>query len=389
MGNGKANVRLLTTRTPFAAAATQTQTQTQTQTEQIDYGRFGNNKSPNRPFGVFDYGSAKEMTDKYGIDVNRKWEAPMAFSPHNLNLDNVKYTFSPEAQQEIVSFIRQFTTNNSKPLPKVDEVYVPVDAFPRAKLELEFVEKRNMIDGEGIALIQPITGLDSVFEICLSSFIQTCLLGKPLEQNANGDRVIHVYDRDSGKRMSDGQRYHQSREGGSIHTDNVNIPEVWEYMFLTCVQPAFLGGESIMGSCKTVHNIMLEKCPEVLEVLRQDFWWEYRGFSDEFYRAPILFYNEKGEPMIRYLRDYLESAYVRKNIKLTNEQLHALDVLDCLAQSIEVQVRYNLAKGEALLANDTHMLHGRTCFIDKDESTLIYDAKKGVNRLYQRTWLKK
>ena len=95
-------------------------------------------------------------------------------------------------------------------------------------------------------MIQPIERLNTSFEIRLGAFIQTNLLGTPLVQNAEGSKAIKVYDRDSSKKMSDGQRYHQSREGGSIHTDNVNIPDVWVYMFLTCVQPAFIGNYFLM-----------------------------------------------------------------------------------------------------------------------------------------------
>lgn len=61
--------------------------------------------------------------------------------------------------------------------------------------------------------------------------MHTLLLFLHLAQN-----LAQVYNRDDTKRMKDGQRYHQSREGGSIHTDNVNIPELWDYMNLTCLQ---------------------------------------------------------------------------------------------------------------------------------------------------------
>lgn len=70
-----------------------------------------------------------------------------------------------------------------------------------------------------------------------------------------------------------------------------------------------------------MHNFLQRHAPEALEELRQDFWWEYRGFSDKFFRAPILFYNAKGEPLIRYLRDYMESAYARQGVALTDKQV--------------------------------------------------------------------
>ena len=33
-----------------------------------------------------------------------------------------------------------------------------------------------------------------------------------------------------------GARYHQTREGGSIHTDNVNVSSRWKYMILSCLR---------------------------------------------------------------------------------------------------------------------------------------------------------
>eukprot|EP00121_Abeoforma_whisleri_P001072 Awhi_evm1s955 len=272
--------------------------------------------------------------------------------------------------------------------PQVDDVYVDRTQFPNVKKELDYVEERNLLNGEGFVVIQPIKGMDTIFEKRLSGFVMTNVMGESLVQNAEGTRAICVYDRDHSKTMKDGQRYHQSREGGSIHTDNVNIPDIWEYMFLSCIQPALLGGESIICSSFTVHNILKKVAPKAIEILREDFWWEYRGFSDKFYRAPILFYNEKGEPMIRYLRDYLESAYQRKSIKLTPDQVWAMDLLDTVCQLSKVQLRYNMQAGEHLLANDVQILHGRTQFVDGSLSELSYDMKKGTNRLYQRTWIK-
>ena len=49
------------------------------------------------------------------------------------------------------------------------------------------------------------------------------ILGSLIIQNNNNDKLIFVYDRDRKFSMHKGSRYHQTREGGSIHTDNVNV----------------------------------------------------------------------------------------------------------------------------------------------------------------------
>lgn len=59
----------------------------------------------------------------------------------------------------------------------------------------------------------------------------------------------------------------QSHEGGSMHTDNVNVPDTWEYMILTCLQPAAKGGESLLVSVARIHEHLRVEHPEALSVL--------------------------------------------------------------------------------------------------------------------------
>ena len=90
------------------------------------------------------------------------------------------------------------------------------------------------------------------------------LLGEPLVQNKEGDRLVYVYDRDRYKTISDGARYHQTHEGGSIHTDNVNIPEKWNYLLVCCFEPAITGGESIIVNGIKVYEYLLNNSEDVL-----------------------------------------------------------------------------------------------------------------------------
>lgn len=221
----------------------------------------------------------------------------------------------------------------------------------------------------------------------VASLVMTEILGTALRQNAAGQRCILVYDRDAGRSMVSGQRYHQSHEGGSLHTDNVNVPECWEHMLLTCLVPAARGGENILVSAVAVYNHLAATAPDALRVLASDFWWEFRGFDDRFYRAPILFFNRRGEPCVRWLREYLESAHQRLQVPLTDEQRAALDLLTATSLDPAFQYHHTFAAGEVLLANDLHLLHGRTTFYDAAPAQEEYDFAHPVNRLMQRNWL--
>ena len=213
------------------------------------------------------------------------------------------------------------------------------------------------------------------------------LLGDCLKQNAAGEVSILVFDRDASRQMVDGQRYHQSHEGGSLHTDNVNLPDCWEFMLLTCLQPAVRGGESILVSAGAIYEHFRTTDPEVLQTLAGDFWWEYRGFSNAFYRAPILFANRDGEPCFRWLREYLESAHERIGAPFSPKQQHALDSLTAATLNPAFQWRHAFRKGEILFANDLQLFHGRTAFEDAAPASPEYDFAHPVNRLMQRNWV--
>lgn len=219
------------------------------------------------------------------------------------------------------------------------------------------------------------------------------IFGDLVVQNEQGDNVISVYDRDRLGSMFQGARYHQTREGGSIHTDNVNIPEPWDYLYLSCISPALAGGENILVDGVSVHQELKANYPSALKVLEMPFVWEMRGVADELYRAPIITYNESGEPLFRHLRPYMESAHQKANEPLRDEQLYAIDVLDALTNSSEFQVRYRMKKGDVLFTKDAQVLHGRTCFSDAIEAVSLEDFEKGKGKVLKRTmerlWIRK
>jgi len=298
--------------------------------------------------------------------------------------DDLRVTFPEKMHAEIFNYVKSI----AKKTPDVDKAIIDAGQLPVSRGVLQKIENDQIFHGRGLVLIPGIDGLNTVHEMRLATYVMTSLGGEPLVQNAEGHKSVLVYDRDSSRKMADGQRYHQSHEGGSLHTDNVNVPDVWESMLLTCLQPAQLGGESIVVSVAAVHNYMVDHFPDSVETLQRDFLWEFRGFSDKFYKAPLLYYNPAGEPCMRYLRDYMTSAHKRLKQPMTVEQSRSVDLIDCIAELSEFQIRAIFNKGETLWCNDVQLLHGRTSFIDSGKAELVYDINKPVNRLYQRTWVK-
>jgi len=286
--------------------------------------------------------------------------------------------------QEIQKFLKQadHSLEEFKKLEKFKNLLLSfkegMDSAKVTAYVLSLCENENNFTIEELRILSPLIGK---------------LYGDLLVQNENGDQVISVYDRDRLGTMYDGARYHQTREGGSIHTDNVNIPEPWNYLLLSCLAPGQVGGENIIVDGIAVANKLKSDYPMALKVLEDNFTWEMRGVKDALYEAPIITYDESGNPIFRHLRPYMESAHRKAQKPLTAEQLYALDVLDAITNSSEFQIRYRMKKGDILINVDAQVLHGRTCFSDAYEAVNFDEFLAGrgtvMKRTMERLWIRK
>ena len=302
-----------------------------------------------------------------------------AWTSGSLSGDAVMFRFSAAAAASLRAALTDRRTSDSPAPP------VPV-------LAAEIEDLRDQIEGRvGFALLDPVSGIDDLEQRRAAAWLIGSMLGEPVVQNVAGDRVVSVYDRDRTRRMGDGARYHQTREGGSLHTDNVNLLERWDYLAMTCVAPAMTGGESLLVSGLSVYEMIRREAPQAIEILCADFWWERRGISETLFRAPIISFNRCREPEFRYLRPYLVSAHETAGEPLTEAQLWAIDTLDSVLESSALQFRHKLQSGQTLIINDNQMFHGRTCFSDHFDGITYQPGKdagdKPFNRFFDRVWI--
>jgi alpha-ketoglutarate-dependent taurine dioxygenase len=305
--------------------------------------------------------------------------------------DNFYFTFSGEAQNEIYDYIKSLHVYN-----RCEEAKV-LDAEDCLTFRKEVEEIRHELEnGKRIVIVKPFVDIHNKYTILEQRTIYWLMgniLGENLIQNEAGEKSILVYDRDRANSMTKGARYHQTREGGTIHTDNVNVPFKWHYLLLACIAPAMAGGENILVNALHAHKVLKDKHPDVLAILEKNFLWEQRGVADATYEAPIITYNHKGEPEFRYLRPYMEAAHQKLNCPLSDEQLYALDTLDAVLEHSDNQYRHTFSAGEILLTYDAQVLHGRTCFSDSLNAVTILewtkDHHKPLKRTMDRLWAMK
>ena len=169
--------------------------------------------------------------------------------------------------------------------------------------------------------------------------------------------------------MGDGGRYHQSNEGGSIHTDSPHWENIVDYVGLYCSQVSYTGGETLLCNAKDVYDEINKTEPHLIEVLSQYFYFdkkEYKPGEPKTLHKPILF-NKEGHFCFRYLRDYVESGYNIEEKKLSDIQTLALD---CLDKTIKNNTKkYKLEKNDAIIFNNLRVFHGRLSYTDSEKLT--------------------
>ncbi len=183
--------------------------------------------------------------------------------------------------------------------------------------------------------------------------------------------------------MKTGGRYHQTKEGGSFHTDSPQWTRVPDFIGLCCINPAKKGGESKFVSVYTIHNQILKSNPDFLQSLYKKFHFDKRSEFEEN-ESPTtfepIFKYENNELKFRYLRNYIDDGQKIVKQPLSTEQNHILNQLDEIIHDEKFSVSYDLKQYDMTFFNNHRIIHGRTCFEDFSES----DKK----RYMVRVWIK-
>tara|TARA_B100001765_G_scaffold179864_1_gene123196 strand:- start:735 stop:1649 length:915 start_codon:yes stop_codon:yes gene_type:complete len=255
-------------------------------------------------------------------------------------------------------------------------------SFSILQKEILDFKKKFLVEGIGLFIIDGKCFTDFSKEELIEIYQNVCrILGTLYVQNDKNQKLVQVQD--SGKSMKSGGRYHQTKEGGSYHTDSPQWKEVPDFIGMCCINPAKKGGESKFVSAYSIHNKMLKEHKQFLEMLYQQFHFDKRG-EFESKESPTVFepiftYNNN-QLKCRYLRDYINDGQMIQNTPLSKEQNEALDIFDKIIHDENLVVSYKLRQNEMVFFNNNRVMHGRTSFEDFE----------GIEnkRLMIRTWIK-
>lgn len=192
-------------------------------------------------------------------------------------------------------------------------------------------------------------------------------LGTAVRNSMEGEIIYDVMDK--GKSLTDkGSRGTATKDPLPFHTDRSDV------VALFCLKKSKTGGQSRVVSAVKIHNEILRRRPDLLELLYQPFYhartaWE-TGEENSYYPLPV-FTSFQQHFATRYLRHFIKVAQDIPDVpKLSNKQIEALDLLESIANDPEFCADMEFEPGDVQFLNNFVSLHSRSSYEDHEDPKL-------------------
>ena len=192
-------------------------------------------------------------------------------------------------------------------------------------------------------------------------------LGTPVSQNARGHLLGHV--RDEGGSIGDpNTRLYQTSLRMDFHTDMLPV----DLLGLFCLRTAKTGGASKLVSALTVHNILRDERPDLLDELYGSYHLDWRGeepAGEQGWFSLPMFSEADGRITTRIcsIPYYDSAARFGEQYKPTAKQREALVLVQEIANRPELMLSMSFEEGDMQLINNHIMLHAREAYVDHPE----------------------
>jgi len=275
------------------------------------------------------------------------------------------YHLSDEELAEIDSALNHIKAQNL-------EIPFAAEQFPLPKLSSRLDDILDSIENDlGLALLRGLPRDRYSDDDCAKIYWGIgSHFGNPVSQNSRGHRLGHV--RDEGKSYDDPTaRGYQTNQKMDFHTDLLPV----DVLGLFCLRTSKSGGESALVSALSVHNVLYEERPDLLEILYGNFNMDWRGEEPEgekpYFTVPMIS-QAGGKITSRYVsRQYFEStSRFGDDIGWTDEQRDALNFVQEIANRPELRLTMMFQEGDMQFVNNHTTMHSRTAFEDFDEPKL-------------------
>jgi alpha-ketoglutarate-dependent taurine dioxygenase len=208
------------------------------------------------------------------------------------------------------------------------------------------------------------------------------MVARPVAQSLDGKLIYDVLDTGGQALPGSGVRPDQTNIELKFHTDNSYNAMPPEHIALLCLRTARRGGHSRVASFHTLHNMLLERHPEVLPRLYQPFWFdrqrEFHPGEKPVFAAPV--FTGSGEMQARFSAHQIRGGYALRGEPLDTEGAAALAALLDLFEDEDLSADFNLEPGQMQFVDNRVLGHARTEFEDFPEP----ERRRRLVRLWLR-----
>lgn len=195
------------------------------------------------------------------------------------------YTLADADRHEILAAVDAYR-RSGRPIEDIDRAAFPLPGFQQVLADVS----RELKDGRGIVMLRgfPVDVLDRAG--CAIGYLgMGFYLGVPKPQNKQGHILGHV--KDLGGNYAD-----TNTRGYMTNAEMLFHADACDFVGLLCLQTAMSGGASRVASSVTVYNEMLERRPDLVKVLTEDFCRSRAGEMNPgelpFFKQPIFSFTD-------------------------------------------------------------------------------------------------
>lgn len=310
--------------------------------------------------------------------LDKAVDEPVAWASETMLPNDGLVTIGEDCQTELGAALDILRDN---PMPTI--ALDPADFDMPACREMMAGVKNTLDDGIGFAILDAIDVAAMEKEEAKALYwLLLSMLGQTVAQKWDGLLLYDVIDTGEKSAPGKGVRGSKTNQGQTYHTDNsYNLPP--NYVSLLCLETAMEGGLSGLISFYTVHNIMREEYPDLLERLYEPFWFErHREHApeDDLVSWKPMFEYDGQRLGVSLGLSRVHDGYKLKDEKLDDRSAKALAALDEVLERPGLGKTFAFSPGQIQIVNNRKLGHRRTAFTDWPEP----ERKRHLARIWVR-----
>jgi hypothetical protein len=258
------------------------------------------------------------------------------------------------------------------------------DDFAMPGCRREMARVRKMLDhGRRFAIIDrlPMAEMDAT-EATAVYWLLSSMVARAVAQKLDGTMIYDVLDTGQQALPGSGIRPDKTNTEIRFHNDNAYNDTPPDYVGLLCLRQAQFGGHSRVVSFHTVHNVVRERHPDVLERLYRPFWFdrqrEFRLGESAIFSAPA--FEATGELRARFSAHQMRGGYALRGEPIDDEGEAAIAAVLDIFDEDELSIDFDLEPGQIQFVHNRALGHSRTAFVDHPDP----DRKRHLVRLWLR-----